>query len=97
MTIQEAVNTAVVGGCHMHDADGIATSYTGATRDSSAWTSTDNPSSFLVPVHATFLDPAFWHGLGRARGWEEACDLLITCVHGAEECRRCHGYYWMYH
>ena len=24
------------------------------------------------------------------------CDLSITCVHGHEECRECHGYYWMY-
>jgi hypothetical protein len=96
MTIQEAVNKAVEGGYHMHGTDGIATVYTGANSQYSAWTRTDNHSSFLIPVEETFLDPAFWRALGRAFGWEEACDLVITCAHGHEECCRCHGYYWMY-
>jgi hypothetical protein len=96
MTIQEAVNTAVAGGYHIHGSDGIATVYTGANSEYSAWTRTDNHSSFMVPVHETFLDPAFWQALGRALGWEEACELALTCVHGHEECRQCHTYYWMY-
>ena len=96
MTIQEAVNKAVEGGYHIHGTDGMATVYTGANSQYSAWTRTDNHSSFLIPVEETFLDPAFWRALGRTLGWEEACDLAITCVHGHEECRRCHGYYWMY-
>jgi hypothetical protein len=96
MTIQEAVNTAVEGGYHLHGSDGIATVYTGANSESSAWTRTDTHSSFMIPVHETFLAPAFWHALGRALGWEEACDLAITCVQGHEECRPGHGSYWMY-
>jgi hypothetical protein len=96
MTIQEAVNTAVAGGYHIHGSDGIATVYTGANSEYSAWTRTDNHSSFMVPVQETFLDPAFWQALGRAFGWEAACDLAIICVHGHEEYHRCHGSYWMY-
>ena len=96
MTIQEAVNTAVEGGYHLHGTDSVATVYTGANDAYSAWTRTDNHSSFLVPVEETFLDPAFWRALGRTLGWEKACDLAITCRHGHEECRRCHGSYWMY-
>ena len=95
MTIQEAVNTAVAGGYHIHGSDGIATVYTGANSEYSAWTRTDNHSSFMVPVQETFLDPAFWHALGRALGWDAPCDLAITC--GDETCQRCHGAYWMYH
>jgi len=96
MTIQDAVNTAVAGGYHIHGSDGIATVYTGANSEYSAWTRTDNHSSFMVPVQETFPDPAFWQALGRALGWEAACDLAIICVHGHEECHRCHGSYWMY-
>jgi hypothetical protein len=96
MTIQEAINAAVAGGYHLHGTDGVATVYTGANNEYSAWTRTDNHSSFLIPVQETFLDPAFWHALGRALDWEAACDLAITCGHGHEACRRCHGSYWMY-
>jgi len=96
MTIQEAVDKAVEGGYHLHGTDGVATVYTGANSEYSAWTRTDNHSSFMVPVQETFLDPAFWRALGRTLGWEETCELAITCVHGHEECRRCHGSYWMY-
>ena len=94
--IQEAVNTAVEGGYHLYGSDGMATVYAGANSEYSAWTRTDNHSSFMVSVHETFLDPAFWRALGRALGWEEACDLVMTCVHGHAECRRCYSYYWMY-
>ena len=96
MTIQEAINTAGAGGYHLHGSDGVATIYSGANSEYSAWTRTDNHSSFMVAVHETFLDPAFWQALGRALGWEAACELAISCVHGHEECRHCHGYYWMY-
>jgi len=68
MTIQEAVATAVEGGYHIHGSDGVATVYAGANRDYSAWTRTDNQSSFMVPMQETFLDPAFWRALGRALG-----------------------------
>ena len=96
MTIQEAVNKATEGGYHIHGADGIATSYIGANDEYSAWTRTDNESSFMVPVEETFLDPRFWQALGRTLGWSERCDLVITCVHGHEEWRQCRGYYWMF-
>jgi hypothetical protein len=63
----------------------------------SAWTRTDNQSSFLVPVQETFLDPVFWHAFGRALGWDAPCELAIMCVHGDTDCQRCHSAYWMYH
>src|SRR6266699_3740412 len=96
MTIQEALNTATEGGYHLNGADGMATDYVGANSEYSVWTRKDNESSFIVPMEESFLDPKFWQALGRALGWSEGCDLAITCVHGEEECRRCHGYYWMY-
>jgi len=96
MTIQDALNTAVEGGYHLYGSDGMDTYYEGATNDYSAWTRKDTASSFLVPMEETFLDPHFWHALGRALGWQETCDLAITCVHEAEECQRCRGSYWMY-
>ena len=96
MMIQEAIDKANEGGYHIYGSDGMDTDYEGATNDYSAWTRKDNESSFLVPTEETFLDPKFWHALGRALGWSEVCDLAIICVHGQEECRRCRGYYWMY-
>jgi hypothetical protein len=97
MTIQEAIDKANEGGYHIHGSDGMATSYEGASNAFSAWTRTDNDSSFMVPVEETFLDPRFWQALGRTLGWREGCDLAITCVHASEECQRCRGYSWMYH
>jgi hypothetical protein len=96
MTVQEVIDKAVEGGYHIYGSDGMETDYGGATKDYSAWTRKDNESSFIVPTEETFLDPHFWQALGRALGWSEQCDLAITCVHGEEECRQCHGYYWMY-
>ena len=96
MNIAEALTQAVAGGYHIHGSDGMATTYAGASRKFSAWTRHDNDSSFLVPVEETFLDPRFWQALGRALGWQTSCDLFISCVHRYEECRRCHGAYWMY-
>jgi hypothetical protein len=96
MTIQEAVQTAIAGGYQMQGADGGEIAFSGANNAYSAWTRTDTQSSFLIPVQETLLDLAFWRALGRALGWDVPCDLAITCVHGDEECQRCHGYYWMY-
>ena len=96
MTIAEALRKAVAGGYHIHGSDGMATTYAGASRKFTAWTRHDNDSSFLVPMEETFLDSRFWHALGRALGWQDACELSIACVHGHAECRRCHGAYWMY-
>jgi hypothetical protein len=96
MTIPEAIHTAIAGGYQIAGADGGAIAYSGANNEYSVWTRTDTQSSFLVPVQETFLDPAFWHALGWALGWDAPCDLAITCVHGDAECRRCHGTYWMY-
>ena len=96
MTIAEALTTAVEGGYHIHGSDGIATDSVGANSECSAWTRQDNASTFLVPVEETFLDPRFWQALGRALGWQASYDLSISCVHGHEECRRCHGAYWIY-
>ena len=96
MTIQEAMNKAVEGGYHIDGSDGMETSYIGANDEYSAWTRTDNESSFLVPVEETLLDPRFWQALGRTLGWDKGCDITMNCVHGHEECCSDHGYYWMY-
>jgi hypothetical protein len=96
MTVQEALNKATEGGYHIYGSDGMDTYYEGANSEYSVWTRKDNESSFIVPTEETFLDPQFWQALGRALGWSEACDLVIICVHGDEECHRCRGYYWMY-
>jgi hypothetical protein len=93
MTIAEALRKAVAGGYHIHGSDGIATDFVGANSECSAWTRKDNASTFIVPVEETFLDPRFWHALGHALGWQTACDLSISCGHGYEECRHCHGFY----
>jgi hypothetical protein len=96
MMIQEAIDKANEGGYHIYSSDGMDTSYIGANDEYSAWTRTDNDSSFMVPVEETFLDPRFWQALGRALGWSEVCDLTIICVHGEEEWRRYRVSYWMY-
>ena len=96
MTIQEAINKANEGGYHIYGSDGMETSYDGANSEYSVWTRKDNDSSFIVLTEKTFLDPHFWQALGRALGWQEACDLAITCGHGQEECQSGRGYYWMF-
>ena len=68
MTIEEAIHKATEGGYHIHGSDGVATSSLGANDEYSAWTRTDNDSTFMVPIEETFLDPAFWHALGCALG-----------------------------
>jgi hypothetical protein len=96
MTIEEAMQKANEGGYHIYGLDGMDTYYEGANSEYSVWTRKDNESSFIVLTEKSFLDPQFWHALGRALGWSEVCDLAITCVHGHEECRQYHGYYWMF-
>jgi len=96
MMIQEAMHKAVAGGYHIASADGADIAYNGANDDFSAWTRTDTESSFMVPVEETWLDPRFWHALGRTLGWSEGCDLAITCVHDDEEGQSGRGSYWMY-
>jgi len=96
MTTQEAMDKAVEGGYHIDGADGVEIVYIGANDEYSAWTRTDNDSSFMVPVEETFLDPKFWQALGRILGWSKACSLSVSCVHEEEECHSCRGYYWMY-
>jgi len=95
MTIEEAMNKAVEGGYHIYGSDGMDTEYEGANSEYSVWTRKDNESSFIVLTEKTFLDPQFWQALGHVLGWHEACDLALTCVHGHEACRQCHGYDWM--
>src|SRR5262249_33257343 len=96
MTIQEAMDKAVAGGYHIDSSDGVDIGFIGANDEYSAWTRTDTESSFMVPMEETLLDPRFWQALGRILGWSEVCDLVIICVHGAEECQSCRGYYWMF-
>ena len=55
MTIQDAIDTAVEGGYHIHGSDGMDTYYERANSEFSAWTRKDNESTFVVPVEETFL------------------------------------------
>jgi len=96
MTITEALDNAVSGGYHMDGLDGMETDYAGANSAFTAWTRTDNASTFQVAVEETFLDPRFWQALGRALGWSAMCDRALLCVHGEEEYERCRGSFWMY-
>jgi hypothetical protein len=50
---------------------------------------------FVAADEASGL-PRFWQALGRTLGWQDSCALSISCEHGYEECRRCHGVYWMH-
>ena len=71
MTIKEAMYKATQGGYHIHGTDGVETYYSGANSEFSVWTRKDNDSSFIVTVEETFLDPEFWHALGRGLGYED--------------------------
>jgi hypothetical protein len=82
MTIQEALDKAVEGGYHIGGTDGSETSYSGANSDYSAWTWKKNHSTFIVPTPETFLDPAFWHALGRVLGWNQAVRTVHAVDHG---------------
>lgn len=96
MTIQEAIEKAVEGGYHLYGSDGMDTYDERATSDFSAWTRTDNASSFMVAVKATLLDPQFWQALGKALEGKAECNLASICVHGEEECQSCRSSYWRY-
>lgn len=74
MTIHEALSKAVEGGYQVSSHDGVEIRYSGANSEYSAWTRTDNQSSFLLCVEETFLDPLFWRALGLALGWQEQCN-----------------------
>jgi len=60
MHIQEAFQKAVEDGYHVGSFDGVETFYSGSNSEYSAWTRTDNESSFMIKVEETLLDPAFW-------------------------------------
>jgi len=97
MTIQEACAKAVAEGYHSISLHGVETYYSGANSEFSVWTRTDNHSSLVVPMEATFLDPLFWQALGRALGWDHA----MTTVHAVENGRPTivtrAGHHWLSH
>jgi hypothetical protein len=95
MTIQEAFQRAVEEGYHVKSLDGIDIDYNGVNDEWSVWTRRDTESSYMIPVDETFLDPKFWHALGRALGWDAPSDVCIRCSQG-ETCTEHHGAYWMY-
>src|SRR5215510_1697798 len=82
MTIAEALKKATEGGYHINGSDGMATYYEGANSEYSVWTRKDNESSFIVPVTETFLDPNFWHALGRGLGWDHAVMTMQAVENG---------------
>jgi hypothetical protein len=96
MTIDEAIRIAITGGYHLEGTDRSMIVFSRANDEYSAWTHTATQSTFLVPVHETLLDRAFWHTFGWGMGWETPCDLAILCMHGDAEWQRCRGAYWMY-
>ena len=91
MTIQEAMNKATEGGYHINGSDGIETDYGGANSEYSVWTRKDNESSFIVPVAETFLDPHFWHALGRGLEWEKEVMTVHTVENGGQRLSREQG------
>jgi hypothetical protein len=97
MTIQEAVTKATEGGYHINGSDGIKTDYGGANSEYSVWTRKDNASSFIVPVAETFLDPHFWHALGRALGWEQNVKTVHAVENGRSTLVTRAGQHWLYH
>jgi len=97
MTIQEACDQAVAEGYHSQSLHGIDTYYSGANRECSVWTRTDNRSSFVVPMEATFLDPLFWQALGRALGWEQAMRTVHAVENGRPTVVTSTGHHWRSH
>jgi hypothetical protein len=97
MTIQEAVNKATEGGYHINGSDGTETDYGGANNEYSVWTRRDNESSFIVPVAETFLDPHFWHALGRSLGWEQEVMTVRAVENGRSTLVTRAGQHWLYH
>jgi hypothetical protein len=66
MTIEDAITKATEAGYHIHGADGVDTSYSGANDEWSVWTRKDNDASCMIAVPETLLDPLCWRILGRA-------------------------------
>jgi hypothetical protein len=97
MTIREAVNKATEGGYHINGSDGIETDYGGANSEYSVWTRKDNASSFIVPVAETFLDPRFWHALGRGLEWEKEVMTVHAVENGRSTLVTRAGQHWLYH
>ena len=97
MTIQDAVNKATEGGYHINGFDGMATDYVGANSEYSVWTRKDNESSFIVPVEETFLDPDFWHALGRALAWDHEVMTVHEVAYGRSTIVTRAGQHWLYH
>src|SRR5262245_58756386 len=97
MTIAEALKTATEGGYHMQASDGMDTEYAGANNEYSVWTRKDNASSFIIPVTDAFLDPHFWHALGRGLGWEQAVRTVHTVEHGRATMVTRTRHHWLSH
>jgi len=97
MTIDEALHKAVAEGYHSQSLHGVETSYSGANREFSVWTRTDNHSSFVVPTEGTFLDPLFWQALGRALGWDQAMRTVHAVENGRPTIVTRAGHHWLSH
>ena len=95
MTIQDAVNKATEGGYHINGSDGMDTDYGGANSEYSVWTRKDNASSFIVLMAETFLDPHFWHALGRGLGWEQDVMTVYEVAHGRPTIVKRTGHQWL--
>jgi len=97
MMIQEAIDKATEGGYHLYGSDGMDTDYGGANSEYSVWTRKDNESSFIIPVEETFLDPDFWHALGRALAWEHPGMTMHTVENGRATIVTRAGHHWLTH
>ena len=97
MTIQEACDKAVAEGYHSQSLHGLDTYYSGANRECSVWTRTDNHSSFVVPMEGTFLDPLFWQALGRALAWDQAMMTGHAMENGRPTRVTRAGHHWLAH
>jgi len=97
MTIAEALNKAIEGGYHINGSDGMATDYAGANSEYSVWTRKDNESSFIIPVADTFLDPSFWHALGRGLGWDQEVRTVHAVENGRPTLVTTAGRHWLSH
>src|SRR5262245_9374818 len=95
MTITEVLQKATEGGYHIYGADGMDTNYGGANSEYSMWTRKDNDSSFIIPVTDTFLDPDFWHALGRALEWEQEVRTVHAVEHGRATMVTRAGHHWL--
>jgi hypothetical protein len=64
MMIQEAIDKANEGGYHIYGSDGMDTSYIGANDEYSAWTRTDNDSSFIGACGGNVSRSSLLAGIG---------------------------------